>query len=47
LVRKGKLVKVLALGAISKKYNLQVHAASKAAKKAIADKGGSLSLLTI
>ncbi len=47
LVRKGKMVKILALGAITKKYDLQVHAASKTAKKAITDKGGSVSILPL
>ncbi|HVW66582.1 MAG TPA: 50S ribosomal protein L15 [Candidatus Peribacteraceae bacterium] len=45
IVRKGKLVKVLATGKVSKKYEIQAHAASKAAKKAIQDAGGSIMIV--
>jgi large subunit ribosomal protein L15 len=47
VIRKGKLVKVLGVGALTKKFELEVHAASKTAKKAIADQGGSLHLLPL
>lgn len=45
VIKKGTLVKVLATGAVSKKFDLEVHAASKAAKKAIKDAGGSINLI--
>lgn len=45
LVRKGDLVKVLGDGSISKKLQLEVHAASKSAKDAIAKAGGSVTIL--
>jgi len=45
IIRSGTLVKILATGTISKKFELEVHAASKAAKKAIADAGGSIVLI--
>lgn len=45
IVRKGTLVKVLGDGAITKKLQLEVHAASKSAKEAIAKAGGSVTIL--
>lgn len=45
VIRKGKLVKLLATGTVSKKYDIQAHAASKAAKKAITDAGGSIKIV--
>jgi large subunit ribosomal protein L15 len=45
LVRKGDLVKVLGEGSISKKLQLEVHAASKSAKEAIAKAGGTLTII--
>lgn len=45
LIRKGDLVKVLGEGSISKKLQLEVHAASKSAKEAIAKAGGSVTIL--
>lgn len=45
LVRKGDLVKVLGEGSLSKKLQLEVHAASKSAKAAIAKAGGSVTIL--
>lgn len=45
LVRKGKLVKILGLGSLTKKFDLHVHAASKSAKEAIAKAGGSVTTL--
>lgn len=45
LVRKGTLVKLLGQGTVSKKFDLQVHAASKAAKAALTKAGGSLTLV--
>lgn len=47
LVRKGDLVKVLGDGKLSKKLQLEVHAASKSAKDAIAKAGGSVTILRI
>lgn len=37
-------VKILARGAVSKKFELHVHAASKAAKEAVAAAGGSITI---
>lgn len=45
LVRKGKLVKLLGLGTLTKKFDLQVHAASKTAKAAVTKAGGSLTVI--
>lgn len=45
IVRKGRLVKILALGTISKKYEIQAHAASKAAKEAVKAAGGSITIV--
>lgn len=45
LVRKGDLVKLLGEGTLSKKLQLEVHAASKSAKAAIAKAGGSVTIL--
>lgn len=45
VVRNGKRVKLLARGSISKKYELQVHAASRAAKDAVKKAGGSISVI--
>lgn len=45
LVRKGDLVKVLGEGALSKKLQLEVHAASASAKAAITKAGGSVTIL--
>lgn len=45
LIRKGDLVKVLGEGSISKKLQLEAHAASTSAKEAIAKAGGSITIL--
>lgn len=45
LVRKGDLVKVLGTGGVTKKFQLEVHAASKSAKDAIQKAGGSVTIL--
>jgi large subunit ribosomal protein L15 len=45
VVRNGHLVKLLATGSVSKKFELQAHAASKAAVKAIKDAGGTLTIV--
>lgn len=45
VIRSGGMVKLLATGAVTKKYDLEVHAASKAAKKAIKDAGGTITLV--
>lgn len=45
IVRNGKLVKILANGNVTKKFDLQVHAASKAAKDAIKKAGGSVTIV--
>lgn len=44
LVHKGRAVKILG-NAVQKKYVLEAHAASKAAKAALAKAGGSLTIL--
>ena len=43
VVRKGKLIKVLATGTVTKKFDL--HAVSKSAKEAIKKAGGSVTLI--
>ncbi len=45
LVRKGDLVKVLGMGTVTKKIQLEVHAASASAKDAIQKAGGSVTIL--
>lgn len=45
LVRKGRLVKLLGQGTLSKKIELHVHAASKSAKAAVAKAGGTVTLI--
>jgi len=45
IVRNGKLVKILAQGKISKKFEIEAHAASKAAKEAVKNAGGSIKLV--
>lgn len=45
LVRKGDLVKLLGTGGVTKKFALEVHAASKSAKEAIHKAGGSVTIL--
>ncbi len=47
LVRKGRLVKLLGQGTVSKKFDIQVHAASKAAKAALAASGGTVTLIHV
>lgn len=44
LVRSGRPVKILGR-AVKKKFVLSVHAASKGAKKAVADAGGSITIV--
>jgi large subunit ribosomal protein L15 len=45
LVRANRKVKILGNGTLTKKIVLEAHAASKVAKKAIADAGGSLTIV--
>jgi len=45
LIRKGKLVKILADGEITKKFVLEAHAASKKAKQMLEKAGGTLTIL--
>ncbi len=45
VVRKGKLIKVLATGTVTKKFDLHAHAVSKSAKEAIKKAGGSVTLI--
>jgi large subunit ribosomal protein L15 len=45
LVRNGKLVKILANGEITKKFEIEAHSASKAAKEAVKKAGGSITLV--
>lgn len=45
IVRNGKRVKILANGKITKKFELEAHAASKAAKEAVKNAGGSITLV--
>ncbi len=45
IIKKGDRVKVLGNGELSSAVNVTVHAISKAAKAAIEDKGGSVTLL--
>lgn len=45
LVRTGKRVKLLARGEVKKKFDLTVHAASKAAKEAVEKAGGKVTVL--
>lgn len=46
LVRTGKPVKLLARGDVKKKFDITVHAASKAAKEAVEKAGGKVTVLT-
>lgn len=46
LVRKGRPVKLLARGEVSKAYVLEVHAASKTAAEAIRASGGEVRLIS-
>lgn len=45
VIRNGKHVKILGEGTVSKKYDLQAHAASKSAKAAIRNAGGSITVV--
>ena len=45
VIRNGKLVKILGQGAVTKKFDLHAHAASKSAKEAIKKAGGSITLV--
>lgn len=45
MVHAGKKVKILAHGTISKKYDLEAHAASKSAKEAVKKAGGSIMIV--
>ena len=45
VIRKGKLIKVLATGTVTKKFDIHAHAASKSAKEAIKKAGGSVTLI--
>ena len=42
VIRKGKLVKLLGEGKLTKKFTLSVHAASKTAKEAVKKAGGEI-----
>ena len=45
IIRKSDKVKILARGEVNGAVNIEAHAASKAAQKAIEDKGGSLTIV--
>jgi len=45
IARSGKLIKILANGAVTKKFELQAHAASKSAKEAIKKAGGAITIV--
>lgn len=45
ILRKGKHVKILARGELKKKFDLQAHSASKAAKDAVKKSGGSITII--
>ncbi len=45
LVHQGKKIKILATGGITKKYDLEAHAASKSAKEAVKKAGGSIMIV--
>jgi large subunit ribosomal protein L15 len=45
LARPGEMIKLLGAGKLRRRLNLQAHAASEAARRAIESKGGSLTLL--
>jgi large subunit ribosomal protein L15 len=45
LARPGEMIKLLGAGKLRRRLNLQAHAASEAARRAIELKGGSLTLL--
>ncbi len=45
IVRRNRKVKILGVGSLTKKINIEAHAASKTAKKAIADAGGTLTIV--
>jgi large subunit ribosomal protein L15 len=47
LAHKGALIKVLARGEITRKLDVSVHAASKAAESAITAAGGSVTILPL
>ncbi|HEY5664802.1 MAG TPA: 50S ribosomal protein L15 [Ilumatobacter sp.] len=47
IVRKDAFVKVLARGEVTRKLDVHVHAASKAAESAIVAAGGSVTLITL
>jgi large subunit ribosomal protein L15 len=47
IVRKNDFVKILARGELSTKVEVHAHAASKAAKAAIEDAGGSITLIEL
>ncbi len=45
LVRRNSRVKILGTGTMTKKISIEAHAASKSARKAIADAGGTLTIV--
>lgn len=45
VVRTGKNVKILGEGSLSKKFELEAHAASKSAKAAVREAGGSITVV--
>lgn len=45
MVRKGRRVKVLGKGTVTKKFELTVHAASKGAREAIQKAGGTITIV--
>lgn len=45
IARSGRRIKILATGAITKKFDLQAHGASKAAKEAVKKAGGSITIV--
>ena len=45
IVHSGKRIKILAMGELSKKYEIEAHAASKSAKEAVKKSGGSITIV--
>lgn len=45
VIRNGKNVKILGLGTLTKKFELEAHAASKSAKDAVKKAGGSITVV--
>lgn len=45
IVRNGHHVKLLATGSVTKKFQIEAHAASKAARKAVQDAGGAVTIV--